>query len=279
MHPVKSAGRCVFLWCHPLCLVCEGPESKPFTWFAAKKWELWRTNSCNQLSKGFRGVVYLFIHIFVWSKDYPWISTRAGACKCFEYVRTHGFLKFMSKRRIIVGNDKKPVQQAGAAGECPCGWKSVRKPSCRRVIWVDWGFGLLHGEMWYVVGDVAIIYAASGWFASLQARGIGLSHDTVLQSCSAKRLSLHFPSNGCCGMLWWWHAKTWWELRVWFGARFFGARFQPSDLSGSLGPSGSSTRHDERSEELRRAESPPRLADVDRKSDQAWAVAAFGLSA
>ncbi|CAK9108595.1 Calcium-dependent protein kinase 1 (OsCDPK1) (OsCPK1) [Durusdinium trenchii] len=47
----------------------------------------------------------------LFAKDYPWISTRAGACKCFEYVRTHGFLKFMSKRRIIVGNDKKPVQQ------------------------------------------------------------------------------------------------------------------------------------------------------------------------
>eukprot|EP00438_Fugacium_kawagutii_P028729 Skav229629 [mRNA] locus=scaffold649:135039:140211:- [translate_table: standard] len=45
-------------------------------------------------------------------EDYPWISTRAGACKCFEYVRNHGFLKFMSKRRIMVGNEKKPVQQA-----------------------------------------------------------------------------------------------------------------------------------------------------------------------
>lgn len=47
----------------------------------------------------------------LFAKDYPWISTRAGACKCFEYVRNHGFLKFMSKRRIIVGNEKKPVQQ------------------------------------------------------------------------------------------------------------------------------------------------------------------------
>lgn len=30
-----------------------------------------------------------------------------------RYVRNHGFLKFMSKRRIIVGNEKKPVQQVG----------------------------------------------------------------------------------------------------------------------------------------------------------------------
>lgn len=51
----------------------------------------------------------------LFAKDYPWISTRAGACKCFEYVRNHGFLKFMSKRRIIVGNEKKPVQQVMSA--------------------------------------------------------------------------------------------------------------------------------------------------------------------
>ena len=24
-------------------------------------------------------------------QDYPWLSTRPGGCKCFEYVRKHGF--------------------------------------------------------------------------------------------------------------------------------------------------------------------------------------------
>ncbi|CAJ1332986.1 unnamed protein product [Effrenium voratum] len=47
----------------------------------------------------------------LFAKDYPWISTRIGACKCFEYVRSHGFLKYMTKRRILVGEDKKPVDQ------------------------------------------------------------------------------------------------------------------------------------------------------------------------
>ena len=29
-----------------------------------------------------------------------------------RYVRSHGFLKYMTKRRILVGEDKKPVDQA-----------------------------------------------------------------------------------------------------------------------------------------------------------------------
>lgn len=32
--------------------------------------------------------------------DYPWLSTRPGACKCFEYVRKHGFRAYLQKRKI-----------------------------------------------------------------------------------------------------------------------------------------------------------------------------------
>lgn len=42
-------------------------------------------------------------------KDYPWMATKPGCCKCFEYVREHGFMTFLSKRRIAVGDEKKPV--------------------------------------------------------------------------------------------------------------------------------------------------------------------------
>ena len=40
------------------------------------------------------------------------IEDSAQGLEITRYVRNHGFLKFMSKRRIIVGNEKKPVQQA-----------------------------------------------------------------------------------------------------------------------------------------------------------------------
>eukprot|EP00927_Polykrikos_kofoidii_P013361 TRINITY_DN1581_c0_g1_i3.p1 TRINITY_DN1581_c0_g1~~TRINITY_DN1581_c0_g1_i3.p1 ORF type:complete len:476 (-),score=63.53 TRINITY_DN1581_c0_g1_i3:236-1663(-) len=32
-------------------------------------------------------------------KDYPWLSTRPGGCKCFEYIRKHGFRPYLSKRK------------------------------------------------------------------------------------------------------------------------------------------------------------------------------------
>lgn len=33
-------------------------------------------------------------------KDYPWLSTRPGGCKCFEYVRKHGFRAYLQKRKL-----------------------------------------------------------------------------------------------------------------------------------------------------------------------------------
>ena len=38
------------------------------------------------------------------AQDYPWLSTRPGGCKCFEYVRKHGFRSC-------------PVDSARGAGE------------------------------------------------------------------------------------------------------------------------------------------------------------------
>ena len=34
-----------------------------------------------------------------------------------RYVRKHGFLKFMAKRRVIVGDEKKPVDKAHVANK------------------------------------------------------------------------------------------------------------------------------------------------------------------
>mmetsp|Transcript_57980 Transcript_57980/g.149221 ORF Transcript_57980/g.149221 Transcript_57980/m.149221 type:complete len:497 (+) Transcript_57980:117-1607(+) len=33
-------------------------------------------------------------------KDYPWLSTRAGGCKCYEHIRKHGFRAYLHKRKI-----------------------------------------------------------------------------------------------------------------------------------------------------------------------------------
>mmetsp|Transcript_129197 Transcript_129197/g.288794 ORF Transcript_129197/g.288794 Transcript_129197/m.288794 type:complete len:452 (+) Transcript_129197:141-1496(+) len=33
-------------------------------------------------------------------KDYPWLSTRPGGCKCFEYVKKHGFRSYLNKRKM-----------------------------------------------------------------------------------------------------------------------------------------------------------------------------------
>lgn len=33
-------------------------------------------------------------------KDYPWLSTRPGGCKCFEYVKKHGFRSYLAKRKL-----------------------------------------------------------------------------------------------------------------------------------------------------------------------------------
>merc|ERR1712107_805529 len=32
-------------------------------------------------------------------RDYPWLSTKPGGCKCFEFVRTYGFTSFLAKRQ------------------------------------------------------------------------------------------------------------------------------------------------------------------------------------
>lgn len=33
-------------------------------------------------------------------KDYPWLSTRQSGCKCFEYIRKHGFRSYIEKRKL-----------------------------------------------------------------------------------------------------------------------------------------------------------------------------------
>jgi serine/threonine protein kinase len=40
-------------------------------------------------------------------KDYPWLSTRPGGCKCFDFFQKYGFRKYIQKRKLRVSN--KPV--------------------------------------------------------------------------------------------------------------------------------------------------------------------------
>lgn len=35
--------------------------------------------------------------------DYPWLSTRPGGCKCFDYVARHGFRAYLKKRKLRGG--------------------------------------------------------------------------------------------------------------------------------------------------------------------------------
>lgn len=39
-------------------------------------------------------------------KDYPWLSTRPGGCKCFEYIRKHGFRAYLAKRKHRNSGDR-----------------------------------------------------------------------------------------------------------------------------------------------------------------------------
>lgn len=49
-------------------------------------------------------------------KDYPWMSTKKGGCKCFEYVREHGFLAFIRRRRIMIRGERRLVVEVLSPG-------------------------------------------------------------------------------------------------------------------------------------------------------------------
>lgn len=39
-------------------------------------------------------------------KDYPWLSTKPGGCKCFEFVQKRGFRAYLEKRKLRNSNTK-----------------------------------------------------------------------------------------------------------------------------------------------------------------------------
>lgn len=49
------------------------------------------------LSDAFAAGVTLYCVLL---EDYPWLSTKQPGCKCFDYVREHGFRAYLSKRRV-----------------------------------------------------------------------------------------------------------------------------------------------------------------------------------
>lgn len=55
------------------------------------------------LSDAFAVGVTLFA---LFLKDYPWLSTRPGGCKCFEFVRQHGVRAFLHQRKSREGGGK-----------------------------------------------------------------------------------------------------------------------------------------------------------------------------
>jgi serine/threonine protein kinase len=40
------------------------------------------------------------------AKDYPWLSTKPGGCKLFEYVRKKGFRSYVGKRKLRCSSEK-----------------------------------------------------------------------------------------------------------------------------------------------------------------------------
>lgn len=65
------------------------------------------------LSDAFSLGVTLYAMVF---QDYPWLSTRPGGCKCFEFVRKSGLRAYMDKRnlrnsKLKVGSCSEPLKQ------------------------------------------------------------------------------------------------------------------------------------------------------------------------
>lgn len=90
-------------------------------------------------------------------KDYPWLSTRPGGCKCFEYVRKHGFRAYLEKRKLRNSTAKvadimsEPLKQLlegllhfDPASRLTLGehdWENGRKRSVWDVAWLHTGPG------------------------------------------------------------------------------------------------------------------------------------------
>mmetsp|Transcript_48030 Transcript_48030/g.104587 ORF Transcript_48030/g.104587 Transcript_48030/m.104587 type:complete len:503 (-) Transcript_48030:617-2125(-) len=85
-------------------------------------------------------------------KDYPWMSTKPGECKCFAYVKRHGFRAFANKRKLPGTNIRvssvmsesalqllegllafDPLERIGL-GDCDP-FTEEAEPDCRRSIW------------------------------------------------------------------------------------------------------------------------------------------------
>ena len=78
-----------------------------------------------------------------------------------RYVRKNGFLRFMAKRRIIVGDEKKPVDKAGP--HRLAGLEVFRFLLFVRSLNVTW---FSNSQ-----GDVEALCTASGWTVAILARG------------------------------------------------------------------------------------------------------------
>eukprot|EP00440_Ansanella_granifera_P033999 gb/GFBE01036880.1/.p1 GENE.gb/GFBE01036880.1/~~gb/GFBE01036880.1/.p1 ORF type:complete len:394 (+),score=67.56 gb/GFBE01036880.1/:1-1182(+) len=42
---------------------------------------------------------------------YPWVSTKLGECKSFDYVQTHSLLAYLKKRKVVCGTEKVPLSK------------------------------------------------------------------------------------------------------------------------------------------------------------------------
>jgi len=86
-------------------------------------------------------------------KDYPWLATRPGGCKCFEYVKKKGLRAYLVKRKVrestttvdqVISEPMKQLLEGLLAfdpnqrltlGECNAGWEDGAAECKRRSVW------------------------------------------------------------------------------------------------------------------------------------------------
>jgi serine/threonine protein kinase len=44
------------------------------------------------------------------ARDYPWLATKPGVCKCFDYVASHSFERFLERRLLRRGDGKHLIE-------------------------------------------------------------------------------------------------------------------------------------------------------------------------
>lgn len=166
-------------------------------------WHYW--SALEGLKKGWERVLRILLSLFLirlpvylrdapkCCQDYPWLSTRPGGCKCFEYVRKHGFRACAHSKscqsppmgilRFIFGEVPAKAQ---AEEQLPTGWILNLFPLQEvylldiKILWY------CHDMIWFASNSCKLLFVQSD-FAKLKA----------LSAIEALESLLDCVSSGC----------------------------------------------------------------------------------